>query len=250
MLYNIVFSPTGGTQKTAEILSRALAKESVTVDLCASRLPAMTLTAGDVAVIAMPSYAGRVPCTASERIGRINGNNARAILVCVYGNRAYDDTLAEMKDLAEKNGFCPVAAVAAVAEHSMARKVGANRPDAEDTAVLQKMAAKIREKLENGGVPLEVPGTVPEKPMGNFGGKMAPKATKECTRCSICAEKCPAQAIDRDTMEADKAKCIGCMRCISVCPVGARKLNVVIESFGGVALSVLCSNPKENELFL
>ena len=54
---------------------------------------AVRLTADDIAVIAVPSYGGRVPVTAVRRLSAIDGNGAKAILLCVYGNRAYEDTL-------------------------------------------------------------------------------------------------------------------------------------------------------------
>ncbi len=251
MLYNICFSPTGGTKKVADILAGELSNEQTVIDLCDPAFDGTSLTAEDVAIIAIPSYAGRIPCTATERMAKIQGNGAKAILLCVYGNRAFDNTLAEMKDQAEKAGFLPIAAVAALAEHSMVRKVAAGRPDAGDVAVLKEMSAKIKAKLDSGDITaVSVLGTVPEKPMGNFGGKMTPKAADDCTHCGICAEKCPTHAIDPETMEADKGKCIGCMRCISVCPSKVRKMSVIIESLGGVALSVLCSQRKENELFI
>lgn len=251
MLYNICFSPTGGTKKVADILAGELFHEQTIIDLCDPAFDGASLTAEDVAIIAIPSYAGRVPCTATERMAKVQGNGAKATLLCVYGNRAFDNTLAEMKDQADKAGFLPIAAVAALAEHSMVRKVAAGRPDAGDVAVLKDMAVKIKVRLDSGDItPVSVPGSVPEKPIGNFGGKMAPKATDDCTHCGICAEKCPTQAIDPGTMEAGKDKCIGCMRCISVCPSDARKMSVIIESLGGVALSVLCSQRQENELFL
>ncbi len=249
--YTILFSPTGGTKQAAEILAGELFGEQRVIDLCDPAFSGASLDAGDAAIFAIPSYAGRVPCTAAERMARIKGNGAKAILLCVYGNRAFDNTLAEMKDQAEKTGFRPVAAVAALAEHSMTRKVAAGRPDDADVVVLQEMAAKIKAKLDSGdSTPVQVPGSVPDQSMGNFGGKMAPKASENCSHCGICAMKCPTQAIDAETMEADKGKCIGCMRCISVCPSGSRKMSVILESLGGVALSVLCSHRKENALFL
>ena len=36
---------------------------------------------------------------AAKRLGMMKGNQARAVLVCVYGNRAYEDTLIELKDV-------------------------------------------------------------------------------------------------------------------------------------------------------
>lgn len=90
-LYDIVFSPTEGTKKVADYLTGALAGEVTTVDLTDSKrdFDAVSLTKEDVAVISVPSYGGRAPAVAAERLGVVHGNGARAILVCVYGNRAY-----------------------------------------------------------------------------------------------------------------------------------------------------------------
>lgn len=120
-LYNIVFSPTGGTQKAATVLTDALEGEATRVDLTDSKqnFPAVQLTQEDVAVISVPSYGGRVPAVAVERLTRLNGQGVRAILVCVYGNRAYEDTLVELEDAAKQAGFRVIAAVAAIAEHSI-----------------------------------------------------------------------------------------------------------------------------------
>ena len=80
----------------------------------------------------MPSYAGRVTAIAAERLRAIHGGGAKCILVCVYGNRAYEDTLVEMEDIARECGFEIVAAVAAIAEHSIMHQYAAGRPDAAD----------------------------------------------------------------------------------------------------------------------
>ena len=119
-LYDIVFSPTGGTKKVSALLTGALEGEAALVDLTGSKqdFHAVQLTQEDVAVIAVPSYGGRVPAVAVERLTRVNGQGARAILVCVYGNRAYEDTLVELEDAAKQAGFRVIAAVAAVATHS------------------------------------------------------------------------------------------------------------------------------------
>lgn len=251
MVYNIVFSPTGGTKKVADVLVNNIFEENMLIDLCDTNFEPMKLSKEDVAVISVPSYGGRIPSIAVSRLKMICGDGTQAILVCVYGNRAYDNTLAEMKDLAEKTGLCPVAAVSAVAEHSIVRELAAGRPDKKDEECLIGMAEQIKRKLDSKDLtPIQVPGIVPDNPISNSGGKMSPEVTDDCIHCGICAEQCPTGAISKENMEADKTKCISCMRCISVCPNEARKLNVVIESLGGVALSVLCSNRKENELFI
>lgn len=251
-IYEIHFSPTGGTKKAADILVHTWSEEIVTVDLTDSKVDfsSVVLTADDIAVIAVPSYGGRVPAIATERLETLQGNGAKAVLVCVYGNRAYEDTLVELQDSAKKAGFQMISAVAAIAEHSIVRQYAAGRPDETDREQLHTFAEKIREKLAAGNMTEpEIPGNRPYKKSG--GGGMVPKATKDCTGCGQCAEVCPVQAIHREhPQEADAKKCISCMRCISVCPKLARKVNPVILSTVSLALKKVCSVRKECELYL
>ena len=251
-LYNIVFSPTGGTKKVSALLTGALEGQVTSVDLTDSKQDFHTvpLTQEDVAVISVPSYGGRVPAVAVERLTRLNGQGARAVLVCVYGNRAYEDTLVELEDAAKQAGFRIIAAVAAVAEHSIARQFAAGRPDAQDAQQLSDFARKIQAKLSAGNsAEPAIPGNRPYKKAGGAG--MVPKPTKECTKCGVCAAKCPVQAIDKENpKKVDEKACISCMRCISVCPHSARKVNSVMLSAVGLALKKVCSERKECELFL
>lgn len=143
-VFDIVFSPTGGTEKVSGYIANALDGETVAVDLADSGLGFRTvaMTKEDVAVIAVPSYGGRVPAVAVERLGMVRGNDARAVLVCVYGNRAYEDTLVELEDAAKGAGFRVIAAVSAIAEHSIVRQFAAGRPDAQDAA--RSLGLRIR----------------------------------------------------------------------------------------------------------
>lgn len=251
-LYNIVFSPTGGTKKVADCLTGALEGDVTTVDLTDSKqdLNTVSLTKEDAAVISVPSYGGRVPAVAAERLGVVHGNGARAILVCVYGNRAYEDTLVELEDAAKQAGFQVIAAIAAIAEHSIARQFAAGRPDAQDIAQLSDFAKQIQHKLSEADT--SEPAIPSNRPYKKAGGvSMVPKATKECTNCGACAAACPVQAIDKENpKKVDEKACISCMRCIAVCPHGARKANPVMLSAASLMLKKVCSERKECELFL
>lgn len=251
-LYNLVFSPTGGTQKVAAALTGALDGEVTRVDLTDSKQNFRTilLTQEDVAFISVPSYGGRVPAVAVERLTMLSGQGARAVLVCVYGNRAYEDTLVELEDAAKRAGFRVIAAVAAVAEHSIARQFATGRPDAQDVKQLSDFARQIQAKLSAGdSTEPSIPGNRPYKKAGGTG--IVPTPTKACTRCGICAAKCPVQAIDKENpKKVDKKACISCMRCISVCPHSARKVNPVMLSAASLMLKKVCSERKDCELFL
>lgn len=251
-LYDIVFSPTGGTQKVATLLTGALEGEVTHVDLTDSKQDFHTvqLTQDDVAVISVPSYGGRVPAVAAERLTALSGQGARAILVCVYGNRAYEDTLVELEDAAKQSGFQVIAAVAAVAEHSIVRQFAAGRPDGQDAKQLTAFAKQIQSKFASGDVSEPaIPGNRPYKKAGGSG--MVPKATKECTSCGVCAKECPVQAIDAENpKKVDEKVCISCMRCVSVCPNDARKVGSVMLAAASTMLKKVCSERKENELFL
>ncbi len=243
----IVFSPTGGTERAARILAERWSESAVKIDLSDPGTDFTKCEIGkeDMVLIAMPSFGGRAPAIAVGRLRQIAGNGARCVLVCVYGNRAYEDTLAEMEDAAKESGFHVIAAVAAVAEHSIIPQYAANRPDTSDEAQLTDFAGRI---LQKEGDVTYIPGNRPYKKAG--GGGLVPKAARSCAKCGLCAERCPAQAIDPETLAADPKKCVSCMRCVRQCPHNARKVSEAMVSVAALAIKKACSIRKENELFL
>ncbi len=257
-LTTLCFSPTGGTARVAGHLSTALSGSTEIIDLLHPVAP-RSFFSEDVVLIAMPVFGGRIPAFALEQLRNFQGGRARAVVVSVFGNRDFDDALAELSDAAIDCGFRVIACAAPVAEHSMARSVGTGRPDAQDLAELSAFAKQVLDKLERGddSVP-PVPGNRPfevithgEANKGDAAPKWTPVASDACTQCGICAAECPAGAIPAGAPNTtDANRCIQCMRCTVVCPESARTLPAPVSEVVSGFLKMHASQRHENCFYL
>lgn len=105
-VYSIYFSPTNSTKEIANLVANEVGSYQE-IDLSKKEdMVDQVFDADDVCVIGIPSYGGRVPGIALERMNKFKGNHAKVILVVLYGNRAFEDTLKELvDDLSKVNSF-------------------------------------------------------------------------------------------------------------------------------------------------
>lgn len=250
---SIFFSPAGSTKKAADIVLKEIGAEVLDIDLCTYINEEIILEGCDLALIAVPSFGGRVPKTAMDRLAKIKAEGIPCALLVTYGNREYDDTISELILAAKLSGFKVIGAAAAVCRHSVITEIAQGRPDEKDIAVLKEFAIKIKEKTETENTETDLSALEKDKALfKEFKGvPLKPKATRACVKCMLCAKKCPVAAIDKaDPKKTDKDACISCMRCVNICPKGARKVPALVLGAAGKMLKKACSERKETVYFI
>jgi ferredoxin len=228
-IWLISFSPTRTSKKVIEAIASGIRDIPVeNIDLTyPDSVSKLQCAADELAIIGVPVYAGRVASLAVKRLAAIQGNNTPAVIVVLYGNREFEDALIELRDIAQKAAFIPLAAGSFIGEHSFSGSdtpIGAGRPDSADLAAAQAFGVKIVDKLaaaeDIASVHSpKVPGDSPYKDgMGSL--PFTPMVIQaKCTQCGICLPNCPTGAISLESeIELDQNLCIFCCACIKSCP--------------------------------
>ena len=255
----LYFSPTGTTRTVLQSIAEGLAAPSVRVHdvtLSSARRVVPQLQEGAL-LMAAPVYMGRVQSDAARLFRGIRAprEGLPAVVVAVYGNRAFDDALLELSDLATEAGYRVVAAAAFIGEHSFsndAHPLAPGRPDDADLAIARAFGRSVRDKLEAGTLDVPtVPGSRPYREA--HPPPFVPPHTRDglCTLCGTCASACPTGAVRCDTrVETVAELCIQCAACAKLCPTGARMLDNPTVDKLRAWLADMCPARREPEVFL
>lgn len=257
----IYFSPTGTTRKVLESIAQGIGADDVGhIDLTLPEGAQKEVSpfSDELVIIGAPVYGGRLPIDAIARFKKLKANHTLAVVVVVYGNRDFEDSLLELKNLAVELGFQPVAGGAFVGEHSFATQeipIANGRPDSLDVQKAVDFGAKVKAKIAALPSPtaqttLEIPGRFPHE--GGTRAMTVSPATNEgtCTLCGTCAGVCPTAAIAVDGSVATQIElCIRCCACIKNCPTGARVWEDATMKKITAWLNENCSTRKEPRIF-
>lgn len=250
----IYFSPAGTTKTIVSEIARAFEGDHVVTDLLRDPVPdGLEVGEDELVIIGMPVFAGRIPSVCVDALARIKGHRSPAIVSVAYGNRAYDDALLELQELAEQSGFVVIGSGAFVTQHSLIPTVAHGRPDADDMKLIARFAEECKKKMEASvkGEPVR-PNPKGKKPyVSPKALPMAPAADSGCTRCGICVSVCPAKAISADHPErTNKKKCIACVACVAACPQRSRRFSGPLYWMAEKILAVMWGKRREPETFL
>jgi ferredoxin/flavodoxin len=258
----IYFSPTGTTKSILESIAQGFQAQAVErLDLTPpeARTQALEEMYDELAIVGAPVYGGRLPLDAAQRLRRLRGNGTPAVIVAVYGNRAYEDALLELSNLVTAAGFIPVAGGAFIGEHSFADEsvfIANGRPDDQDLKQATEFGNKIREKIQRIDTldempPLKVPGNFPYKQWRKWPGISPITQKTVCIKCETCIAVCPTAAITmNEILQTDSDACIVCCACVKACPTGARVMEHPRVKQSQEWLSTNCRERKEPETFL
>lgn len=258
----IYFSPTGTTKKIVRAIGQKL---GIGVINEYNILPSKSfgfkpeINKNSLTIIGIPVYGGRLPLVVLEGLEKIQSNGTPVVLVVVYGNRAYEDSLLELKNIAVKCGFRIIAAAAFIGEHSFSTKnkpIAKDRPDGKDILRCTDFSQSIQEKIKNlvneDKLPdIDIYGNYPYKKRSQSPLLSPGTNIENCTKCKICEDICPTNAITiNNEVETNPELCIWCCACVKACPNDARffdnpTINGIIDK-----LSSTCKERKEPEFFL
>ena len=240
-VWAVYFSPVGGTDSVVTAAAEAAAGElslplhKLDFTLPAARQDVTAFDAADLVFFAVPTYAGKTPNKLLPWLqSGFSGNGALAAAVVTFGNRSYDNSLAELCAVLEEDGFHTIAGAAFAVRHVFSDTLGAGRPDEEDSALVKAFGTDCGRKaaaLTEIPAPVQVSGDAAAPyyvPKGLDGqpAKFLPAKPKtdmsKCVGCGICVAVCPVGSVDPANVAEVPGICIKCHACVGRCPVGAK----------------------------
>jgi len=186
--------------------------------------------------IGSPVYASHALAPVMTFIAHLpTARNGYAVPFVTWGGVTSGVALYEMGEALEKKGYAILGAAKVLARHSLmwaaANPLAEGRPDAADDALVEQLMKKVLQKLASGS-PEKLPvsrlayqkeplhAEMQKKTFESAKAQLPLKEIHEdrCTRCGVCADVCPVEAVTLSLLPIFGSECICCYRCVRACP--------------------------------
>ena len=266
----IYFSATGNTKKLALAAANRAAEETglpveeLDFTKPANRAEVHEFGPEDFVIIASPTYAGKLPNKILPDFKeKLRGNGTPSAAIVTFGNRSFDNSLAELVSVLKAGGFYPLGGAAFACRHAFTDLLAPDRPAGKDLAKAGEFAVNCLKLAENKPFMAERPELIVDGdadapyyvPKGTDGQpakflKAKPLTDMgKCSRCGICVELCPVGSVNPADPADVPGICIKCQACVRGCPEGAKYFDDAAFLSHVAMLEQNFREPKGNRFF-
>jgi ferredoxin len=244
---SLFFSPTGSTRRIVEAIAEGTGVPSlvpISVTTPQDRDSFSGQIAGDLLIVGVPVYTGRVPSFVLPPLCQVDGAGRWALPVAVCGNVRMGTCLAELCAILKRQGFTIPAAGNFIAQHSFACedfRIAEGRPDQDDLRQAAEFGHRVVGRIAEGAeditcvygrflyIRMYVSGSteatgfvsMPERHRPTI--RVSEHNADLCDDCGNCVEVCPTGSIDPQSYFVEDETCIRCFACTAVCLPGAKQ---------------------------
>lgn len=250
----VYISPAGTTRRVSQVFIQALKGAGWRVEMfdLASKerwnYPALIEKAvGEQGClfVGSPVYVDRALPPVTDLLRQLaQSRGSYAIPFVTWGGVNSGVALLELAQQLEVKGYRLLGAAKIMAVHSILlhceHPLGEGHPDIEDESLIQEMVRGLTLKLHSDNPRmvslLDLHYQPRERELEAWSASLDIAKEKTlameldmmlCSRCGICREQCPVQAIKMDIFVEISSACIRCLNCVRVCPEEAIRVDLI-----------------------
>jgi len=245
----LYFSATGNTKKIAKVIGDTYIQMGCKVVLSditpyADRQKNIDLKPYDAVIFGAPIHSSRAPRVVREWIKTLDGQSKKCAMFFFFFGFAVHPTHYSTRQILEKQNFIVVSSAEFLGFHTFnlgGWKAMEGRPDASDFEMAKEYAKITHNRFagEDKGILGELEKTEnTEEQLDSIEPlrfkvltQLPTRDGNVCCMCRICEELCPAGAMNAESGEADKEKCIACLACVADCPENILRINDMSQSW-------------------
>jgi flavodoxin/ferredoxin len=245
----LYFSATENTAKIAKVIEEKFKEKGARVTMSditsyTNRQEKIDLAPYDAVVFGSPVHSRRAPRVVREWLRTLNGQGKKCSMFFTYGGFGVHPTHYSTREILEEQHFRVVSSAEFLGTHTFnlgGWKAMEGRPDEHDFEVAKAYVERTYKRFtdEDEGLLGELEKTeFTEEQLDSVETsrfkvltQLPTRSGEECSMCLDCEELCPTGAMEAESGEADKEKCIACLACVYNCPDEVLKINDMSHSW-------------------